>query len=84
MHEETFFTGGVFHESIDGGRAGAELELVHDGVKAVTTDGRRFLVKYSNAGSGLEPTVQSFIKEIEDEHIVDTGHIVAFDPAFRL
>lgn len=47
MHEETFFVGGVFHESIEGGRAGADLELVHDGVKAVTRDGDRFFVKYS-------------------------------------
>jgi hypothetical protein len=38
MHEETFFNGGVFHKSIDGGRAGADLELVHDGVKAVTRE----------------------------------------------
>ena len=47
MHEETFFAGGVFHESIDGGRIGADLELTHDGVKAVSRDGRRFLVRYS-------------------------------------
>ncbi len=47
MHDETFFVGGVFHDSIDGGRAGADLELAHDGVKAVTRDGDRFLVRYS-------------------------------------
>ncbi|MEO2014956.1 MAG: M48 family metallopeptidase [Fuerstiella sp.] len=47
MHEESFFTGGVFHESIDGGRAGAEIELAHDGVKALTKDDERFIVKYS-------------------------------------
>ena len=48
MHEETFFAGGVFHKSIAGGRAGADLELAHDGVKAVTRDGLRFVVKFSD------------------------------------
>jgi predicted Zn-dependent protease len=47
MHEETFFAGGVFHESIDGGRAGAEIELSHDGVRAVAKDGGQFFVRYS-------------------------------------
>ena len=47
MHEESFFAGGVFHESIDGGRSGAEIELTHDRVLAVTKDNRRFVVKYS-------------------------------------
>jgi len=47
MHEETFFTGGVFHESIDGGRAGAEIELAHDGVQALTKSEERFFVRYS-------------------------------------
>ncbi len=47
MHEETDFTGGVFSEQIDGGRAGAEIELSHDGVVAETSDGDRFCVRYS-------------------------------------
>ena len=47
MHEESFFAGGVFHESIDGGRSGADIELTHDRVLAVTKDNRRFFVKYS-------------------------------------
>lgn len=48
MHEETFFTGGVFHDSIDGGRSGAEIELFHDRVNAVTGDGQRFDVLYAD------------------------------------
>ena len=48
MHEETFFTGGVFHDSIDGGRSGAEIELSHDRVHAVTGDGERFYVLYAD------------------------------------
>ena len=47
MHDETFFTGGVFHESIEGGRSGAQIELGHDRVQAVTGDGERFFVQYS-------------------------------------
>lgn len=47
MQDETCFTGGVFSESIDGGRAGAEIELAHDGVVAVTGDDQRFRVQYS-------------------------------------
>jgi len=47
MHEESYFTGGVFHDSIEGGRSAAEIELIHDGVKAVTNDNQRFFVKYS-------------------------------------
>ena len=47
MFEETSFTGGVFHESIDGGRSGAEIELMHDGVQAITKGDERFLVRYS-------------------------------------
>ena len=48
MHEETNFHGGVFHESIDGGRAGAELELLHDGVQAITSENQRFFVRYAD------------------------------------
>jgi beta-barrel assembly-enhancing protease len=47
MHDVTFFNGGVFHESIDGGRSGAEIELTHDRGQAVTGDGERFYVQYS-------------------------------------
>ena len=47
MYEESFFSGGVFHDSIDGGRIGADIELIHDGVKATTKDNQRFFVKYS-------------------------------------
>lgn len=47
MHEETCFPGGVFSESIDGGRAGADIELAHDGVSAFTKQGERFFLRYS-------------------------------------
>lgn len=45
--EETLFEGGVFSKSLDDGRAGAEVELAHDGVVAVTPDGRRFRIPYA-------------------------------------
>ena len=47
MHEQAFFSGGVFHESIDGGRSGADVELAHDGVRATTKDGQSFFVNYN-------------------------------------
>ena len=47
MHEETSFPGGVFSESIDGGRAGADIELAHDGITACTKQGERFFLRYS-------------------------------------
>ena len=47
MHDETFFSGGVFSDTIDGGRAGAEIELAHDGVHATTNGDQRFFVRYS-------------------------------------
>ncbi len=41
------FTGGVFSELIDGGRAGAEIELTQTGISALTTSGQRFSISYS-------------------------------------
>ena len=47
MHE-TYFSGGVFSSSIEGGRAGADIELAQDAVKASTKDGERFTLRYSD------------------------------------
>lgn len=47
MHE-TYFTGGVFSSTIDGGRAGADIELANDAVKATTKDGQYFSLRYSD------------------------------------
>ncbi|WP_044253186.1 M48 family metallopeptidase [Rhodopirellula sp. SWK7] len=40
------FSGGVFTETIDGGRAGAEIELLPSGVGARTPDGEAFVIPY--------------------------------------
>jgi Zn-dependent protease with chaperone function len=40
------FTGGVFSDRIEGGRAGAQIELSQTGISAVTSDGQRFFVSY--------------------------------------
>ena len=48
MQEESFFEGGVFSEAIDGGRAGADIELTHDSVSANTRDGQWFSIRYSD------------------------------------
>jgi beta-barrel assembly-enhancing protease len=47
MWESTDFQGGVFADEIDGGRAGAELELSHDGITARTADGSAFFLAFS-------------------------------------
>ena len=40
------FSGGVFSQEIDGGRAGAYIRLGDRGIRARTTDGREFVVPY--------------------------------------
>ncbi|MAT72029.1 MAG: peptidase M48 [Planctomycetaceae bacterium] len=40
------FSGGVFSKEIDGGRAGASIALVPEGIVAHTTTGQRFVVRY--------------------------------------
>lgn len=47
MHE-TNFTGGVFSSSIDGGRAGANIELAYDVIEASAKDGQKFSLRYSD------------------------------------
>lgn len=39
-------SGGVFSDTIEGGRAGAEIELSQGGISAITSDGDRFHVPY--------------------------------------
>ena len=46
MHSRDF-SGGVFSEQIDGGRAGAEIELSTTGISATTADGRLFNIPYN-------------------------------------
>ncbi len=46
MMGEIAFSGGVFSDAIDGGRAGAEIELSSRGITALTPDGQRFEVHY--------------------------------------
>ena len=48
MHDETSFTGGVFSDTIDGGRAGADIELAHNGLTACTKNGDRFSLRYTD------------------------------------
>lgn len=47
MYDLAEFQGGVFSDAVDGGRAGAEIELRHDGIVARTSDGGEFVVSYS-------------------------------------
>jgi Zn-dependent protease with chaperone function len=42
------FTGGVFSQRIEGGRAGAAVELSQTEVTAITPDGQRFSLPFSN------------------------------------
>ncbi|MDA0282804.1 MAG: M48 family metallopeptidase [Planctomycetota bacterium] len=42
------FPGGVFSNEIDGGRAGAFMRLGDRGIKARTSDGREFVIDYSD------------------------------------
>ncbi len=46
MTGELMFSGGVFSDAIEGGRAGAEIELTSVGVSALTPEGQRFVVPY--------------------------------------
>jgi Zn-dependent protease with chaperone function len=53
MHDADFldddeFTGGVFCDDIDGGRAGAVIRADERGVRARTTDGQEFSVPYND------------------------------------
>lgn len=45
MHTREF-SGGVFSDQIEGGRAGAEIELTQNAVSARTSDGRQLVVPY--------------------------------------
>lgn len=47
MREEIEFEGGVFSDTIEGGRAGARVLLRREGVVAIVPDGREFLVSYA-------------------------------------
>ena len=40
------FSGGVFSDELDHGRAGADIELTPSGIQATTPDGRRFVIGY--------------------------------------
>jgi Zn-dependent protease with chaperone function len=40
------FSGGIFHESIAGGRASAEIQLTREGVSARANSGEQFLLPY--------------------------------------
>ena len=42
------FPGGVFSDEIDGGRSGAHLRLGDRGISARTSEGREFVIPYSN------------------------------------
>ena len=42
------FSGGVFSAAIDGGRAGAEVDLSQTGIIALTPEGQRFDLAYGN------------------------------------
>ena len=46
MIDESVYSGGVFSDTIDGGRSGAEIELSPRGVSARTPDGDRFDIPY--------------------------------------
>ena len=41
-------SGGVFSEEIDGGRAGATIRLGDRGIRALTSDGREFVLSYDD------------------------------------
>lgn len=46
MMGEHLFSGGVFSDTIDGGRAGAEIDLSPQGISARTPDGDRFVIPF--------------------------------------
>jgi len=46
MTGQATFSGGVFADSVDGGRAGADIELSERGILAHTPDGDDFLIPY--------------------------------------
>lgn len=43
---EGIFSGGVFSSDIDDGRIGADIELLPEGIRARTPDGREFVIPY--------------------------------------
>ncbi len=47
MYGAEEFEGGVFHESIEGGRASATIELTAGSVKALTSTDQKFEIRYS-------------------------------------
>lgn len=48
MYGPSEFEGGVFHETIPGGRASAAIQLTAGGVSALTSTNQRFEVRYSD------------------------------------
>ena len=46
-HDANIFSGGVFSERIDGGRASARIELREDGISARTERGQEFRLRYA-------------------------------------
>ena len=48
LFDDDEFPGGVFSDEIDGGRAGAHLRLGDRGITARTSDGREFVISYSD------------------------------------
>ena len=48
LFDDDEFPGGVFSDEIDGGRSGAHLRLGDRGIAARTTDGREFVISYSD------------------------------------
>lgn len=47
LSEQNDFKGGVFHESIDGGRASADIDLQATAIVALTSTGQQFTLPYS-------------------------------------
>ena len=46
MDIQQTFAGGVFRESIEGGRASAQIHLTGDGIAALANSGEKFLLPY--------------------------------------
>ncbi len=46
MSNQMTFTGGVFSDAIEGGRAGARIELTRQGIIATVDDGQQFVLPY--------------------------------------
>lgn len=48
LYDDDEFPGGVFSDEIDGGRAGAHIRLGDRGITARTSEGREFVITYSD------------------------------------